>query len=108
MEREDLVAEVKELTEMMRCSANFSSLRSAILEKNVDPQRALLASFLEDENLNEYGIIVCDRSTVFEYVRSNDTGAAKGFVRWNKVSDISKALREYPQIEIAFELLQQA
>ena len=109
MKREWLVEEVNENTEALRGDEDiyFTQLREMLREKGIDPEEALLASFLEDEEENEYGLIVCGRNGVFEYERSREKGAPRAFTTWTKLTDLTEAAREYPQLEVALELLAQ-
>ena len=108
MTEEDLFEEVIELTNMLRHSSNLEKLRIAISERGVDVQRALMFSFFEDEELNEFGVILSGKCDIFRYIRNNDDGYTSDLIFWEKIDDFERAKLEYPQLEFALKLAEQS
>jgi hypothetical protein len=58
IDKELLIQEVEELTDLLQNDEDWRDLHDLILAKGLDIQNILLAGFHEDEDENEYGVIV--------------------------------------------------
>jgi hypothetical protein len=109
MSIDELNNEIDELTSMLRNAPSLSELRLALFNKGLNPATTQLASFVEDEELKEYGVVVSDNGEIFEFVRDNGTCPATEFVTWVHLQNISSSLAAaYPTIPIALGRLQVA
>lgn len=95
--------EVLELTELLREDEDWEDLRGILKVKGFDLNQILLVSFMEDEEENEYGVIVTRDLNVSEYSRSTKEGNnnAGSF----KLNDITNELDKYPQISVAINMI---
>lgn len=101
----DLRLEIEELTDLLRNDATWANLREILREKGFDPATTLLASFMEDEECNEYGVLVTREKRVIEYQRCMINGQDNS-ASWVTVDITNRPerLADYPQVPIALAL----
>ena len=99
-----LKQEVEELTELLRNDPNWSDLRKALLDKNLNPDNVLLARFLEDEEENEFGAIITQDGKVYEYERNTSSENYK-FSKWQLVENINELLNTFEAVRIAIKMV---
>ena len=97
--------EVEELTALLRGAPEWKDLRLALQSKGLKAEDVLLAAFYEDEDKNEYGIVVTPERGVFEFKRSTRRGMKPLFQQWLDRGSSQETLQEYPAIAEAFALL---
>jgi hypothetical protein len=95
--------EVEELTQLLREDAAWGDLRSALESKGLSSDRVVLAGFMEDEEANEFGVIVTDTLETFEYQRDT-SGDSDCFVVWRAVANPRELLGTFPAVEYGREL----
>lgn len=95
--------EVDELTRLLRHDRGWADLRLALKAKGVEPDEAILAGFMEDEEGNEFGVIVERNLTVYEYEQDTHS-RSRQFVKWRAVPNPSDLLDEFPAVEIGIEI----
>ncbi|HVV99243.1 MAG TPA: hypothetical protein VHB77_02815 [Planctomycetaceae bacterium] len=95
--------EVEELTQLLREDPGWDDLRAALKSKGLPPGRVVLAGFFEDEDSNEFGVIVTDALETFEYQRET-SGDSNRFVVWKAVADPRELLDTFPAVEYGLEL----
>lgn len=98
--------EVLELTELLRNNEEWGDLREILIEKGFNLSQIALVSFIEDDEENEYGVIVTKDIKTIEYSRSTQNGKnnADNF----KIKDITNEKNEinkYPQIDAAIGMI---
>ncbi|WPC43873.1 hypothetical protein [Clostridium sp. JS66] len=101
-----LKEEVLELTRLLKDEENWSDLRDILIKKEFKLEEIALVSFMEDEEENEYGVIVTKGKDVIEYTRSTEDG--KNNINSFKSHDsthLKEEMYKYPQIEVAFEMI---
>lgn len=104
-EREkSFIEDAKDLTNCVRNDADWEELRNILIEKGFDLQNLLLICFMEDEELNEYGVfITIDNKKVFEYERQVGDGIA-GF-NLKDITNDSDRQKAYPQIPTGLKII---
>ena len=98
--------EILELTELLRYDEEWEDLRDILTKKGFALSQIALVSFMEDEEENEYGVIVTKDMRVTEYSRSTQNG--NNNVDSFKIKDITTAKDEidkYPQIDVAINMI---
>ena len=94
--------EVEELTQLLREDEAWQDLRTALQSKGLSSDRVILAGFMEDEDANEFGVIVTHTLETFEYQR-NTSGDSNRFVTWRAVGDPRELLGTFPAVEYGLE-----
>lgn len=98
--------EVLELTELLRGDEEWEDLREILTEKGFNLSQIALVSFMEDEEENEYGVIVTKDIRISKYSRSTENG--KNDISSFRLEDISNEKDEmdkYPQISVAIDMI---
>jgi hypothetical protein len=100
------VQEVEELTNFLRNDADWKDLRDIIYGHGFVVVEIFLVSFYEDEDENEYGVIVTKDKKTYEYTRStaSDMNNEEHF----KIIEITKSnkdIAKYPQIRVAYKMI---
>ena len=98
--------EVLELTELLMDDVEWEDLRDILTEKGFNLSQIALVLFMEDDEENEYGIIVTKDIKISKYSRSIQDG--KNNVNSFKLKDITNEKDEidkYPQISIAIDMI---
>lgn len=98
-----LIEEVKELTSFIRSSGKWGDVRTLIRAGGFDPDAVLLASFLEGENAEEWGVLVTEQMQVFEWFRNTDNQSTP--THWKEITNEPQLTDRYPQVLVAFALL---
>lgn len=96
--------EIFELTELL--NEEWDDLKSIIIQAGIDLRRTALASFMEDEDENEYGVLVNKDLKILQYERK--TQEAKNNIENFKMFDITEneeELIKYPQITVAIDMI---
>ncbi len=99
-----LIEEVQELTSFIRPSGDWPDIRKLILDGGFNPDTCMLASFMEGEENQEWGVIVTKNKCVFELFRHSD-GNVLG-IEWREITNIPDTLENYPQVNAAVSLLE--
>jgi len=94
--------EILELTELLKNNPEWEDLRNVLSKKGINIKCVALVSFIEDEEENEYGILVSKDIKVIQYLRTTKYGDNNFSIIdiTNNKYEISK----YPQIHIATPL----
>lgn len=101
-----LKEEVLELTQLLRNEDDWSDLRDILLKKEFKLEEIALVSFMEDEEENEYGVIVTKNKNVMEYERSTEEGKNNiSSFKSHDITHLKEEMDKYPQIQIAFEMI---
>lgn len=98
--------EVLELTELLREDEDWKDLRDILIKKGFVLNEIVLAAFMEDDEENEYGVIVTPNMKVSEYSRSTKEG--ENNIEHFSIKDISSKKNEidkYPQIYVAIDMI---
>ncbi|MBR4083990.1 MAG: hypothetical protein IKK33_06865 [Lachnospiraceae bacterium] len=96
--------EIFELTELL--NEEWDDLKSILIQAGIDLRRTALASFMEDEDENEYGVLVNKDLKILQYERK--TQEAKNNIENFKMFDITEneeELIKYPQIAVAIDMI---
>ena len=98
--------EVVELTDFVRNDDSWSDLRGILDKKGFNLSNTLLISFFEDDEEMEYGVVVTRNKKVFEYSRSTATGENNlEHFKINEITFDKNKINEYPQIHVAFKMI---
>lgn len=98
--------EVLELTELLSNDEYWANLRDILIEKGFNIRKIALVSFMEDDEENEYGVIVTKRIKISEYSRSTQNG--KNNVNNFRIKDITNEkdkIYKYAQISVAIDMV---
>ena len=98
--------EIIELTELLNEDEQWEDLKNILIESKMDISKIALVSFMEDDDENEYGVIVSNDLIVYKYERKTQEG--KNNIDNFTMVDITEnedELKEYPQIAIAIEMI---
>jgi hypothetical protein len=98
-EKDLLRMEIEELSDMLRNDETWENLREILRARNIDPEKSLLVSFMEDDEDRELGVLVTGAKRVIEYKRS--TTANDASFEAVDITDQPERLEEYPQVPIA-------
>lgn len=95
--------DIKELTAYIRHDEDWEELRSILLKKEFTLDKLLLVSFMEDEEMGEFGVIVTLDKKVYEYERI----VGKGIEQFKliDITDNSNRQKEFPQISTAIKMI---
>lgn len=98
--------EILELTELLRDDEDWGDLKEILTNKGFNVSKIALVSFMEDDEENEYGVIVTKDIKISEYSRSTQNG--KNNIKNFKIKDITNEKDEidkYPQISVAIDMI---
>lgn len=98
--------EVLELTELLKNDEEWEDLRNILTQKGFNLNNIVLASFVEDDKGNEYGVIVTKDIQISEYSRL--TQNEKNNIDSFKLKDITNEknkIDKYPQILVAIDMI---
>lgn len=98
--------EIIELTELLNEDEQWEDLKNILVEAKIDLSMTVLASFMEDDEENEYGVIVRKDLKIFKYERKTQEG--KNNIENFEMVDITEneeELNKYPQIAIAIDMI---
>ena len=98
--------EVLELTELLRDDEEWEDLRDILTEKGFNLSQIVLVSFMQDDEENEYGVIVTKDIQIIEY--SKLTQHEKNNIDIFKLKNITNEkdkINKYPQIPIAIDMI---
>lgn len=98
--------EVLELTKLLRDDEDWGDLRDILTEKGFNLSQIALVSLMEDDEENEYGVIVTKDIKISEYSRSTQNG--NNNIDNFKIKDITNEKDEidkYPQISVAIDMI---
>ncbi len=96
-----LKQEVLELTALLRNEAILEDLRALLQKSGIDPQKVLLAGFLEGEDGIESGVLITSGGEVYQFERMLSHSEFKVF---NRVDDTSTLAETYPALAVALEM----
>lgn len=98
--------EVLELTDLLMNEENWSDLRDVLTNKEFKLKEIALVSFMEDDEENEYGVIVTKDERVIEYVRSTANGQnSADYLKFRDITNSKEEIGNYPQVQVAFEMI---
>ncbi len=98
--------EIIELTELLNEDEEWEDLKNILIQAKIDLNMIVLVSFMEDDEENEYGVIVSKDLKVCKFVRKTQEG--KYNIENFKMVDITKdeeELNKYPQTAIAVDMI---
>lgn len=98
--------EIIELTELLNEDEEWEDLKGILVQAGIDLSRIVLVSFMEDNEENEYGVIVSKELKISKYARKTQKG--KNNIENFEMVDITddeKELNRYPQISIAIDMI---
>ena len=78
--------EIFELTELL--NEEWNDLKSILIQAGIDLKRTALASFMEDEDENEYGVLINKDLKILQYERKTQEG--KNNIENFKMFDITE------------------
>ena len=98
--------EVLELTELLRNDEDWQDLRNILTRNGFNISRIALVSFMEDDEENEYGVIVTKDIKISEYSRSTQNGknSEDNFIIKDITNEKDK-IDKYPQISVAIDMI---
>ena len=103
--------QVRELTTLLRSSGDpfWRRLRDLLIERGVSPPRAVLAECFPDDNSFEFGIVVKEDGSVFqfgfEYLKRPQAEGV--FSEWEELTSRFRATPHRDSIEAALNLVKQ-
>lgn len=98
--------EVLELTDLLSNEENWSDLRDVLINKEFKLKEIALVSFMEDDEENEYGVIVTKNERIIKYVRSTSHKQKNiNYFQYKDITDLKEEIDNYPQVQIAFEMI---
>lgn len=98
--------EIIELTELLNEDEEWDDLRGILVQAGIDLSKIVLVSFMEDDEENEYGVIVNKELKVSKYVRK--TQKEKNNIENFEMADITdeeEEFNKYPQISVAIDMI---
>lgn len=93
--------EIIELTELLNTDENWADLKSILISAGIDLSKTVLASFMEDDEENEYGVIVSKHLTIHSYSRNINIGN----LELTDITQNKDELSKYPQVAIAVKMI---
>lgn len=98
--------EIMELTELLNEDEQWEDLKSILIEAKFDISTIALVSFMEDDDENEYGVIVSKELKIHKYERKTQEGK-NNIDNFNMVNitECKDELDKYPQIAIAIDMI---
>ena len=98
--------EIIELTELLNEDEEWEDLKNILVQAKIDLNMTVLVSFMEDDEENEYGVIVSKDLKICKYVRKTQEG--KNNIENFEMVDITEdkeEINKYPQIAIAIDMI---
>ncbi len=102
-QEKNYIQDINELTDYIRTDSDWDELRSILIEKGFDIAELLLVSFMEDEEMNEYGVVVTYNKKVFEYERQ--VGGKIEQFTLKEITDDNCRKNDFPQIATALKMI---
>jgi hypothetical protein len=98
--------EIEELTAMLRDDPDWDELRRVLRRRRIRPAEVLMASFCEDGDGNEFGVLVTADRRVIDY-RRRIARRRQGprVLAWRDRTDDPGVITDFPQVAIALEML---
>lgn len=96
-----LKQEVVELTEMLRSEEVLEDLRALLHGSGINPQKVLLAGFLENADGFEGGVLITEEREIFNFER---TVTQSGFSVFQSVDDATVLFDTYPALPVALDM----
>lgn len=98
--RQALEQEVYELTELLRTSSEFDTLRNRLEEHRLRPSRIVLAGLIEGEDNSRYGVILDGENCwLFE------TDSDESLILWERVVDATRLNSDFQAIQVAASMI---
>lgn len=98
--------EVEELTDLLRNDIGWSDLKNVLSENGFYVNDILLASFIEDDEENEYGLLVTKEKKIYEYARSiTNEENNENYFTYKELTKLEEAFEQYPQLNAAFKMI---
>lgn len=94
--------EIIELTELLNTDEDWSDLKNILIKAGIDLSKTVLASFMEDDEENEYGVIVSKDLTIRRFSRKIDIGN----LELTNITKDENELSKYPQIAISIKMIE--
>lgn len=98
--------EIIELTELLNEDEEWEDLKNILIQAGINLNMVVLVSFMEDDEENEYGVIVGKDLRISKYARK--TQQEKNNIENFEMVDITEDVEElnkYPQIAIAIDMI---
>lgn len=94
------------MTDFIRFKDGILELQQLLSSEGFCLSKSLLASFMEDEEGMEYGLIVTSDNGILEYSRYVYSDSAKPTsLNLEEITNNTKKIKEYPQIPIALMMI---
>jgi hypothetical protein len=103
VQEKNYIQDIKELTDYVRHDEDWQELRDILIKKELILDELLLVSFMEDEEMNEYGVVVTIHKKVYEYERQ--VGKGINHCTINEITDDKTRQSDFPQVAVALKLL---
>ena len=98
--------EILELTELLRSDEDWEDLRNILIENGANLEQIALVSFIEDEEENDYGVIVTKDIKIIKYLRTTQNGKNKGDnFKLKDITNEKEEINKYPQIYVAIDMI---
>lgn len=95
--------EILKLTGLLKNNSEWEDLRNVLNEKGINIKHFTLVSFIEDEEENEYGILVSKDIKVIQYLRTTKYGDNNFSII--DITNNKYEINKYPQIHIAIHMI---
>lgn len=96
--------EIFELTQLLRNDEDWGELRCILTQKGFVLSHIALVEFMEDQEENEYGVIVTKDMKVSEYWRLTKDNNIHSFI-FKDITNDSGKINKYPQIYVAINMI---
>lgn len=97
------IQEVEELTNLLRSDDDWKDLHSVLTNKKFNVDTLMLVTFFESDDDMEYGAFITEDKSAFEYSRSTSANCTD--IEINKLEDMEKAIKKYPQFAVVLEMI---
>ena len=98
--------EIMELTDLLNNDEEWEDTKNILLQSGIHLKETILVSFMEDDEENEYGVIVSKNLKISKY--SRNTRESKKNVENFEIVDITdneEEINKHPQITIAIDMI---
>jgi autonomous glycyl radical cofactor GrcA len=98
--------EIIELTNLLLNDEENNDIKNILINSGFRINKIVLVSFIEDEEENEYGVIVTEDKRIIEYKRSTIVGQNnKKYFTSKDITDNEETITLYPQVQVALEMI---
>ncbi|MCT4509693.1 MAG: hypothetical protein N4A48_13225 [Tepidibacter sp.] len=98
--------QIVELTSLLLNDEEYNDIKNILINSGFCINKIVLVSFIEDEEENEYGVLVTNDKRVIEYTRSTKVEQSnKKYFTSVDITDNDETIILYPQVQIAFHMI---